>query len=135
MTCSHPIWIWKCKLQSQAFLPRIRALFPYLIWSHVSQKGHCWHPLLSFLTQQSSIFCTYTCTVSWKNKEKCNFIGKRHRLLLPESLPKRPCYRHTHLTMYNFHNSTDTLKFWTEKWAIKKTFLYFIWFWWNLVKL
>ena len=21
-------------------------------------------------------------------------------------------------TMYNFHNSTDTLKFWTEKWAI-----------------
>ena len=22
--------------------------------------------------------------------------------------------------MYDFHNSTDTLKFWTEKWAINK---------------
>ena len=29
-------------------------------------------------------------------------------------------------TMYDFHNSTDTLKFWTEKVAIKKTFLIFI---------
>ena len=38
-------------------------------------------------------------------------------------------------TMYDFHNSTDTLKFWTEKWTINKTFLFFIWFWWNLVKL
>ena len=38
-------------------------------------------------------------------------------------------------TMYDFHNSTDTLKFWTEKWAINKTFLFFISFWWNLVKL
>ena len=27
--------------------------------------------------------------------------------------------------MYNFHNSTDTLKFWTEKWAITKTFFVF----------
>ena len=36
-------------------------------------------------------------------------------------------------TMYDFHDSTDTLKFWTEKWAINKTFLFFIWFWWNLV--
>ena len=34
-------------------------------------------------------------------------------------------------TVYDFHNSTDTLKFWTEKRAINKTFLYFIWFWWN----
>ena len=38
-------------------------------------------------------------------------------------------------TMYDFHDSTDTLKFWTEIWAINKTFLFFIWFWWNLVKL
>ena len=38
-------------------------------------------------------------------------------------------------TMYDFHNSTDTLKFWTEKWAINKTFLFFIQLWWNLVKL
>ena len=38
-------------------------------------------------------------------------------------------------TMYDFHDSTDTLKFWTEKRAINKTFLFFIWFWWNLVKL
>ena len=38
-------------------------------------------------------------------------------------------------TMYDFHNSTDTLKFWTEKRTINKTFLFFIWFWWNLVKL
>ena len=38
-------------------------------------------------------------------------------------------------TMYDFHNSTDNLKFWTEKRAINKTFLFFIWFWWNLVKL
>ena len=38
-------------------------------------------------------------------------------------------------TMYDFHNSTDTLKFWTEKWAINKTFLFFIRIWWNLVKL
>ena len=38
-------------------------------------------------------------------------------------------------TMYDFHNSTDTLKFWTEKWAINKTFLFFIRLWWNLVKL
>ena len=39
-------------------------------------------------------------------------------------------------TLYDFHNSTDNLKFWTEKWAINKTFfLFFIWFWWNLVKL
>ena len=37
--------------------------------------------------------------------------------------------------MYDFHNSTDTLKFWTEKWAINKTFLFFIRLWWNLVKL
>ena len=28
--------------------------------------------------------------------------------------------------MYDFHNSTDTLKFWTEKWAINnKTFFVF----------
>ena len=38
-------------------------------------------------------------------------------------------------TMYDFHNATDTLKFWTEKRAINKTFLFFIRFWWNLVKL
>ena len=38
-------------------------------------------------------------------------------------------------TMYDFHNSTDTLKFCTEKRAINKTFLFFIRFWWNLVKL
>ena len=29
-------------------------------------------------------------------------------------------------TMYDFHDSTDTLKFWTEKRAINKTFLFFI---------
>ena len=34
-------------------------------------------------------------------------------------------------TMYDFHNSTDTLKFWTEKRAINKTFLFFIRFWWK----
>ena len=28
-------------------------------------------------------------------------------------------------TMYDFHNSTDTLEFWTEKRAIDKTFLVF----------
>ena len=38
-------------------------------------------------------------------------------------------------TMYDFHDSTDTLKFWIEKRAIIKTFLFFIWFWWNLAKL
>ena len=27
--------------------------------------------------------------------------------------------------MYNFHDSTDTLKFWTEKQAINKTFFVF----------
>ena len=27
--------------------------------------------------------------------------------------------------MYDFHNSTDTFKFWTEKWAINKTFFLF----------
>ena len=37
-------------------------------------------------------------------------------------------------TMYNFHDSTDTLKFWTEKRAINRKILFFIWFWWNLVK-
>ena len=26
--------------------------------------------------------------------------------------------------MYDFHDYTDTLKFWTEKWAINKTFLF-----------
>ena len=26
--------------------------------------------------------------------------------------------------MYEFHDSTDTLKFWTEKWAINKTFFF-----------
>ena len=36
-------------------------------------------------------------------------------------------------TMYDFHNSTDTLKFWTETWAFNKTFMFFIRFWWNLV--
>ena len=41
----------------------------------------------------------------------------------------------TECTMYNFHDSTDTLKFWTEKWSTNKTFLFFIWFLWNLVKL
>ena len=40
-----------------------------------------------------------------------------------------------HRTLYDFHNSTDTLKFWTEKRAINKTFLLFILFWYNLVKL
>ena len=30
--------------------------------------------------------------------------------------------------MYDFHDSTDTLKFWTEKRATNKTFLFFIWF-------
>ena len=29
-------------------------------------------------------------------------------------------------TMYDFHNSTDTLKFGTEKQAINKTFLFFL---------
>ena len=29
-------------------------------------------------------------------------------------------------TMYDFHDSTDILKFWAEKWAINKTFLFFI---------
>ena len=38
-------------------------------------------------------------------------------------------------TMYDFHDSTNALKFWTEKQAINKTFLFFIWFWWKLVKL
>ena len=38
-------------------------------------------------------------------------------------------------TMYDFHDSTDTLKFGIEKRAINITFLFFIWFWWNLVKL
>ena len=49
----------------------------------------------------------------------------------------RPCFGNAvgRSTMYNFHDSTDTLKFWTEKRAINKTFLFFIWFWWNLVKL
>ena len=28
-------------------------------------------------------------------------------------------------TMYDFHNSTDALKFWTEKWAFNKTFFVF----------
>ena len=28
--------------------------------------------------------------------------------------------------MYDFHDSTDTLKFSTEKWAINKTFSFFI---------
>ena len=28
------------------------------------------------------------------------------------------------LTMYDFHNSTDTLKFRTEKWAINKSFVF-----------
>ena len=28
-------------------------------------------------------------------------------------------------TMYDFHDSTDTLKFGTEKWAINKTFFVF----------
>ena len=28
-------------------------------------------------------------------------------------------------TMYDFHDSTDTLKFWTEKWAINNTFFVF----------
>ena len=27
-------------------------------------------------------------------------------------------------TMYDFYESTDTLKFWTEKWAINKTFCF-----------
>ena len=40
-----------------------------------------------------------------------------------------------HRTMYNFHNSTDTLKFWTEKQAINKTFFCFSFnfdeTWWN----
>ena len=38
-------------------------------------------------------------------------------------------------TMYDFHNSTDTLKFWTEKWVINKTFFCFSFdfgeTWWN----
>ena len=28
-------------------------------------------------------------------------------------------------TMYDFHDSTDTSKFWTEKWDIKKNFFVF----------
>ena len=35
----------------------------------------------------------------------------------------------------SYRNFTDTLKFWTEKRAINKTFLFFNWFWWNWVKL
>ena len=37
-------------------------------------------------------------------------------------------------TMYDFHNSTDTLKIWTEKRAINKTFLFLSDFdetWWS----
>ena len=38
-------------------------------------------------------------------------------------------------SMYDFHDSTDNLKFWTEKRAINKTFLFFICFWWLLATL
>ena len=38
--------------------------------------------------------------------------SKLERLYLGSSYNK---YMHTTLSMYNFHNSTDTLKFWTEK--------------------
>ena len=36
-------------------------------------------------------------------------------------------------TMYDFHNSTDTLKFWTEKQAINKSFYLYDFgeTWWN----
>ena len=41
-------------------------------------------------------------------------------------------------TMYDFHDSTDTLKFWTEKRAINKTFFCFSSdfdeTWWNCSK-
>ena len=36
------------------------------------------------------------------------------------------CSGCTNSTMYDFHNSTDTLKFWTEKWAINKTFSFIL---------
>ena len=41
---------------------------------------------------------------------------------------KSICYlvwHSTHYTMYDFHDSTDTSKFWREKWAINKTFFVF----------
>ena len=38
-------------------------------------------------------------------------------------------------TMYDFHDSTDTLKFWTEKQTINKKYIVFHLIWWNLVKL
>ena len=60
----------------------------------------------------------------WPRKNKPNeFFSKSNSMELHFG------YR----TMYDFHNSTDALKFWTEKRAINKTFLFFIWFWWNLL--
>ena len=42
-------------------------------------------------------------------------------------------FQHTH-TMYDFHNSTDTLKFWTEKHDINKNLLFFIKIRWKTKK-
>ena len=50
-------------------------------------------------------------------------------------LPCKSVLLVTRRTMYNFQNSTDTLKYRTEKRAINKAFLFFIQFRRNMVKL
>ena len=53
----------------------------------------------------------------WKNRQKLRpRIGGKLKFFILLNLHS------TDFTMYDFHDSTDTLKFWTEKWAISKTF-------------
>ena len=98
---------------------------------HFGWKGFTQCDYLSIKQREVQTLWLVVQTAEWENQQQ-----KRTAELLTQS-----CVRASALctipwrTMYDFHNSTDTLKFWSETQAINKTFLFFIWFWWNLVKL
>ena len=54
-----------------------------------------------------------------RSGKKCDFFVQKTAVRVNFLLKNIRC------TMYNFYDSTDTLKFWTEKRTINKTFLFF----------
>ena len=116
-----------CKLQQTKHI----SLLPFCVWK---EKGKCFlcgkssylgHPPPSKSPCKKS-FGGIVCTDIWLFNFKTSSLGSLDFSILTDVVGH---------SMYDFHDSTDTLKFWTEKWAINKTYLFFICIWWNLSKL
>ena len=77
------------------------------------------------LDAKSIIIKQRICNNELKRRKKVHFGRTMH--CLPQSLKSTffEIFSSLRCTMYDFHNSTDTLKFWTEKRPITKTFFCF----------